>query len=205
MALKKTVASKKTVDAKKTIALRAKAANPATTASAAAPVVATAAAKSVWTVPIAALALIVASGGLWLAVRESSTATQAAAPPAAHPVMTSAMNDESARPAPVTADTPKPAETTPSGSVKPVSITGCLQRGGDNGFVLKDTEGTAAPKARSWKSGFLRKSSAAVELRDAGDTAHLGSHVGQRVSLTGPLADREMQVRSLHRVSASCQ
>jgi len=85
-----------------------------------------------------------------------------------------------------------------------VSITGCLQQDGD-GFVLKNTEGTDAPKSRSWKSGFLKRHSASIDLVDSANATHLMSHVGQRVSVTGPLVDREMHVQSLHRVAAACQ
>ena len=86
---------------------------------------------------------------------------------------------------------------------EPVTIVGCLERD-DSLFKLKDTTGEDAPKARSWKSGFLKKSSASVIVSDPSNRAKLPSHVGQRVSVTGTLVDREMQVRSLQRVAASC-
>ena len=94
---------------------------------------------------------------------------------------------------------PKAAAPRPA----PVTIVGCLERD-DERFKLKDTTGEDAPKARSWKSGFLRKSSASVVVTDPSNRAKLPSHVGQRVSITGMLVDREMQVRSLQRVSTSC-
>jgi hypothetical protein len=94
---------------------------------------------------------------------------------------------------------PKAAAPRPA----PVTIVGCLERD-DERFKLKDTTGEDAPKARSWKSGFLHKSSASVVVTDPSNHAKLPSHVGQRVSVTGMLVDREMQVRSLQRVSASC-
>jgi hypothetical protein len=86
---------------------------------------------------------------------------------------------------------------------QPVTLTGCLVQSDDT-FRLKDTAGTGAPKARSWKSGFLKKGSASVEIVDASHAMTLANHVGQRVSVTGTLVDREMQVRSLRRVAASC-
>jgi hypothetical protein len=92
------------------------------------------------------------------------------------------------------ADSPKSA---------PVTITGCLERN-DETFRLKDTAGADAPKSRSWKSGFLKKGSAPIEVVDAAHRLKLPDHVGQRVSVTGKLVDREMQVRSLQRVAASC-
>src|SRR5437016_369288 len=81
-----------------------------------------------------------------------------------------------------------------------VTITGCLERNAE-AFRLKDTAGASAPKARSWKSGFLKKGSATVAVIDAGNRVKLPTHVGQRVSVTGTLVDREMQVRSLQRVA----
>jgi hypothetical protein len=84
-----------------------------------------------------------------------------------------------------------------------VTITGCLERDVDT-FRLKDTTGADAPKARSWKSGFLKKDSASIEVVDAANRLKLPDHVGQRISVTGPLVDREMQVRSLQRIAASC-
>ena len=84
-----------------------------------------------------------------------------------------------------------------------VTVTGCLEGDGQR-FQLKDTTSADIPKARSWKSGFLKKGSASIEVVDAANRVKLPSHVGQRVSVTGTLVDREMQVRSLQRVAASC-
>jgi hypothetical protein len=84
-----------------------------------------------------------------------------------------------------------------------VTITGCLERA-DETFRLKDTAGVDAPKSRSWKSGFLKKGSASIEVVDAANRLRLPDHVGRRVSVTGTLVDREMRVRSLQRVAASC-
>jgi hypothetical protein len=84
-----------------------------------------------------------------------------------------------------------------------VTITGCLERD-DEKFRLKETTGTDAPKSRSWKSGFLKKSTASIEVVDAANRLQLPNHVGQRVSITGVLLDREIQVHSLQRVASSC-
>jgi hypothetical protein len=84
-----------------------------------------------------------------------------------------------------------------------VTITGCLERS-DESFRLKDTTGEKAPKSRSWKSGFLKKSPAAIQVVDSANRAKLTDHVGQRVSVTGQLVDREMTVRSLQRLAPSC-
>jgi hypothetical protein len=85
----------------------------------------------------------------------------------------------------------------------PVTIAGCLERAGD-AFRLKDATGVDVPKARSWKSGFLKKGTPSIALTDTAP-GRLRDHLGERVSVTGVLADREMQVRSLHRLAASCR
>jgi hypothetical protein len=166
--------------------------------------------KRVWTLPIALLMLMVAAAGLWLAVHESSNTPQAATPAATNETMAPtapAVESRKASPARVPAaggETPAATEAGRATAAKPVSITGCLQHT-DSGFMLKNAEGADAPKSRSWKSGFLKRSSSSIELVDAGNATHLGSHVGQKVSLTGPITDREMQVQALHRVAATCQ
>jgi hypothetical protein len=98
--------------------------------------------------------------------------------------------DESAPNAPV----PTPAA---------VTVTGCLERH-DETFRLKDTTGLDAPKSRSWRSGFLKKGSASIEVVDAANRLKLTDHIGQRVSVTGVLVDREIRLRSLQRVATSC-
>ena len=84
------------------------------------------------------------------------------------------------------------------------TITGCLEERKGQTFRLKDTTGLDAPKSRSWKSGFLKKGSPSIDLVDAANRAKLSSHVGQRVTVRGMLDDREMRVRSVQRVAASC-
>jgi hypothetical protein len=83
-----------------------------------------------------------------------------------------------------------------------ITLTGCLERS-DEAFRLKDASGDNAPKARSWKTAFLTRKAATIQVIDGANT-RLPEHVGQRVSLTGQLVNREMKVRSLHPVSASC-
>jgi len=99
----------------------------------------------------------------------------------------------------------EPAATEPAATLAAVTITGCLERADETTFRLKDTVGEDAPKSRSWKSGFLKKGSTSIEVVDAAHQLKLSDHVGQKVSLTGTLVDREMQVRSLQRVSTSCE
>jgi hypothetical protein len=86
----------------------------------------------------------------------------------------------------------------------PVTISGCLERD-DQTFRLNDTAGADAPRSRSWKSAFLKKGSAPVEVVDASKRLKLTNHVGQRVRVTGTLSDGEMQIRSLRRIASSCK
>lgn len=85
----------------------------------------------------------------------------------------------------------------------PATLAGCLERS-ENTFVLKNVSGQDAPKARSWKSGFLRKKSPTVELVDGGSSSRLAAYVGRRIETTGALADREMHVKTL-RVLGACE
>lgn len=84
-----------------------------------------------------------------------------------------------------------------------VTVTGCLEKRGD-GFRLKNANGDAAPKARSWKSAFFRKGPAPIDIVDAPRAANVASHVGEQVRVIGVLDDRDMRVRSLQRVASSC-
>src|SRR5690606_6202946 len=98
--------------------------------------------------------------------------------------------------------TPSPA---PGASPSPVTITGCLEISTDgNDFRLADTEGTDAPKSRSWRTGFLKKRTAPVALVAPPDLLALKNSVGKRVAATGVLTSRELQVSSLRVVAAAC-
>jgi hypothetical protein len=94
-----------------------------------------------------------------------------------------------------------PAETRVAAQI--VTIAGCLAQDGDS-FRLKDTSGADAPKSRSWKTAFLHKGPASLEVVDSSHHLKLTNHVGERVSVTGTMMDGEMQVRSLRRVATSC-
>ena len=122
-------------------------------------------------------------------------AEPAAKKPAAPAAAKAPANTASNAPANAAATT----SATVTASAKPVTVVGCLERT-DAGFRLKETSGADAPKARSWKSGFLKKSSASIDVVDASRTLQLATHVGDRVSVTGVVEDREMLARSLRRV-----
>ena len=86
-----------------------------------------------------------------------------------------------------------------------VTITGCLESTIDgHQYRLTDTEGADAPKARSWRSGFLNKRSAPVELVEFSELSDLRKYVGHRVAATGVLTSRELHVRSLESAGPSC-
>ena len=70
------------------------------------------------------------------------------------------------------------AAATPQDEDESVSatITGCLVLRDDGMFQLKDNDGAHAPKARSWKSGFIKKGSANIDVFDAGNRLKLGRH-----------------------------
>jgi len=109
---------------------------------------------------------------------------------------------------PVAPPSPSPqsapaVEPSPDTKVARVTIEGCLERADDT-FRLTDTAGTNAPTSRSWKSGFFKKRPAAIEVRDSVKRVNLASHVGQRVSVTGTLVDRQLRVGSLQPISLSC-
>ena len=106
-----------------------------------------------------------------------------------------------ARTVATSAPAPKTESTGPESS--PTTITGCLERD-DETFRLRDTAGADVPQSRSWKSGFLKRGPAAIEVVDAANRLNLSNHVGRRVSVSGARVDREMQARSLRRVGGSC-
>ena len=159
---------------------------------------------------------VVAAAAMLFAARHSSPQSGVAAADFQQEKVARARNSSEATPAGASFDTMLAANTTTtsvpadesaaSGPVQkpsPVTITGCLE-GGRDAFRLKDASGIDAPKARSWKSGFLKKSSPSIEVVDAANRLQLPTHVGQRVSVTGVLVDREMKARSLKRIATSC-
>jgi hypothetical protein len=150
------------------------------------------------------------AAAMLLAARESSSPSMAAAGAEPADATVAAVVAKSPTPAaaampraavnPATASAAKAA----AGKSSTMTITGCLQRGSD-AFRLTDTEGSDAPRTRSWKSGFLKKGPAAIDVVDAGNRLKMASHVGQRVSVTGLLEERQMQVRSLRRIAPTCE
>src|SRR5262249_18107119 len=85
-----------------------------------------------------------------------------------------------------------------------VTVTGCLEQKNDE-FRLKDTGGADAPKSRSWKTLGITKHASTLMVIDASNRLKLGSHVGERVSATGTLNDKELQLKSVKALSPSCE
>ena len=108
-----------------------------------------------------------------------------------------------AEPAEKTASTSAPRTATTAADE--VTITGCLEVSDDEDrFRLAVTDGAGAPKARSWRTGFLKKRPAAVDLVWSSGAPTLSRQVGKRVAATGVLAMRELKVSSVRVVSSSC-
>jgi hypothetical protein len=85
----------------------------------------------------------------------------------------------------------------------PVTISGCLEMSVDaERFRLADTEGADVPKVRSWRSGFLKKQAAPVELLELPATAR--KYVGRRVTATGVVENRDMRVQTLQVSGNAC-
>jgi hypothetical protein len=107
------------------------------------------------------------------------------------------------RPAPRVAAAEEPKSEAVAAAPTLVTVTGCLERSDDT-FRLKDTSGADAPRSRSWRTAFLKKRSASLEIVDVSNRLKMTDYVGQRISLTGTVVDREMHARLLQPVAPSC-
>ena len=105
--------------------------------------------------------------------------------------------------APVASATAPSAASAREADNEPVTVTGCLELDNQE-YRLTNTEGAEAPKSRSWKSGFLKKHGANLEVLDARNSLRLATHLGQRVTVTGVVNDRKMQARSLAVAARTC-
>lgn len=106
--------------------------------------------------------------------------------------------------APASTANPSSAATSDATAPALITISGCFEMSIDGEtFRLADTEGANVPKVRTWRSGFLKKQAVPVELLELGDRAAARTYVGQRVTATGVVENREMRVRSL-RTSGPC-
>ena len=88
-------------------------------------------------------------------------------------------------------------------AVAPVTISGCLERE-DESYRLTETTGAQAPKSRSWKTGFMTKRSADLEVVDPSKKLKLKEHVGHRVAMTGHLKEGDFRVHSMRHLAPKC-
>jgi hypothetical protein len=83
------------------------------------------------------------------------------------------------------------------------TYVGCLRaENGGKKFVLTDVTGPDAPKARSWKTGFLTKRRAKLQIVAPG--LPLRDHVGRLVQVTGRRSDKVLRARALKVVASTC-
>jgi hypothetical protein len=134
--------------------------------------------------------------------------TSAAHLAAAKPIATISLKDATTKlpgAEPIAPLAPAPISTSSIGGGAPVTITGCLEVSVDHDeFRLTDTDGAAAPKSRSWRTGFLKKRSAPVALIAPPDAMALQTHVGHRVSATGVLTSHDLKVSTFRVVGPAC-
>jgi hypothetical protein len=98
---------------------------------------------------------------------------------------------------------PKPSPT----GAKPVpdaTYVGCL-RSEDDGrkLVLTEVGGRDVPQSRNWKTMFVTKKAAKLEVRPA-STLALRQHVGQTVQVSGRRVDDRLAARSVKVVGTTC-
>ena len=157
--------------------------------------------------------ICVMAGGILVAARQQQYKPKALPDPVMSAEMAAAATGSkrtAATNAPSAASAASPVSTSTTVTVTgtapkapPVTITGCLEADGD-AFRLKDTSGADAPKSRSWKSGFMKKGPATIDVVDGAHALRLADQVGHRVSVSGTLVNHEMQARSLRRLGSSC-
>ena len=162
----------------------------------------------------------VASEPRFASAPSPSPARTVAPPPVESPApAATARPTETARPRATESPKPRVSETAKAGATKAapaatpltketaapesVTITGCLAKNKD-AFSLKDASGADLPKPRSWRTGFFKKGAARVDVVAASPSVKLSDFVGQRVSVTGVLADRQLRARSLRGTASSC-
>jgi hypothetical protein len=146
-------------------------------------------------------------GTAMLIVARSSEPTRAASFVPEQPIVALAPIQQTtvakAQPSTISA---KPTSARTAGAVagtELATIDGCLIHD-DGQFRLKNTAGEDAPRGRSWKSGFLHRSSKTIDVLDDSRRLNLARHLGERVTITGVLDDRELQGTALKRVAESC-
>ena len=118
-------------------------------------------------------------------------------------MMMAAQPYASAQSKPATAK-PKAAPVARAKSNGSVTWTGCLQSE-HNMYKLTDLKGSEAPKSRSWKRGFIMKTTRDVRVVGASNSVNLKDHVGHQVSVVGVRnGDSQIRATSVKRMAASC-
>ncbi|MBI2220614.1 MAG: hypothetical protein HYU53_05345 [Acidobacteria bacterium] len=86
-----------------------------------------------------------------------------------------------------------------------VTFVGCL-RSADHGarFMLTDITGPNAPRARSWKTGFITRRSVSMTVT-SGRSIKLRDSVGKLVRITGRRAGDDLHAESLAFAGAICR
>jgi hypothetical protein len=103
----------------------------------------------------------------------------------------------------VSAVGPKPVAARAAAKDSSVTLTGCLKAEGTR-YVLTDLQGVNVPKARTWKTGYLRKTSRRYEVVSASGLK-LREHVGHQVTVSGTAdGGSQLRARTVKVVSASC-
>ena len=147
----------------------------------------------------AGLGIVLGVTGAYAASRLTSASPSPMAPKATDAVASQRVAENKKAAAELSASAADYAGAASSAAVKtpPATLIGCLEQKGDE-FRLKDAAGADAPRSRSWKSGFLKKSTPAIDVVDARNNhLKLADYVGQRVSVSGTLVNHEMQAKSL--------
>jgi hypothetical protein len=158
---------------------------------------------------IAIIVVCIVGTAILIVARSSEPTSAASVAPApettvAAPITQTAAPAKTQKPFALAAKAPSAQDPGTVAGAQVATVEGCLVQD-DNQFRLKDTSGEDAPKGRSWKSGFLHKGSKTVDVMDAGHRLNLARHVGERVTITGMLDDRELQGTYLKRVAESCK
>lgn len=118
-------------------------------------------------------------------------------------LMMTAQPYASAQSKPATAK-PKAAPAAKAKSNGSVTWTGCLQSE-HNMYKLTDLKGNETPKGRSWKTGFIKKTTKDVRVVGASNSMNLRDHVGHQVTVVGVRnGDAQVRATSVKRMAASC-
>jgi hypothetical protein len=103
----------------------------------------------------------------------------------------------------VSAEGPKPVAAGAAAKDSSVTLTGCLKAEGTR-YVLTDLQGVNVPKSRSWKSGYLRKTSRRYEVVSVSGVK-LREHIGHQVTVSGTAnGGSQVRARTVKVVSVSC-